>query len=163
MPEPREENRRRRAQDRAASWRCCGACSVRFKRLSPTLNGTSGASTRCDRVGWSCRPAYLSGLLPSTSFLAPAAALVWSTGPVGASRYPPWYVGSLGKYVPGKATVIVLRTALLRRDGVGHRRFDGHDFLRDADHDGRRRFCCRGDSAGDDARPMAIGAAFRPP
>ena len=30
-----------------------------------------------------------------------------------------WYVGSLGKYVPGKATVIVLRTALLRRDGVG--------------------------------------------
>ena len=30
-----------------------------------------------------------------------------------------WYVGSLGKYVPGKATVIVLRTALLRHDGVG--------------------------------------------
>jgi len=30
-----------------------------------------------------------------------------------------WYIGGLAKYVPGKAMVIVLRTALMRRYGVG--------------------------------------------
>jgi hypothetical protein len=30
-----------------------------------------------------------------------------------------WYIGGLAKYVPGKAMVIILRTALVRRYGVG--------------------------------------------
>jgi uncharacterized membrane protein YbhN (UPF0104 family) len=61
---------------------------------------------------------YLAGQLPSAlfwnellrTFDQPARA--WRT-------IRSWYVGSVGKYVPGKAMVIVLRTALLRRDGIG--------------------------------------------
>ena len=72
------------------------------------------------RPGWLAISgvAYLAGLLPSSLFwnrllrLFGQPAHAWGT-------VRSWYVGSLGKYVPGKAMVIVLRTALLRRDGVG--------------------------------------------
>ncbi len=61
---------------------------------------------------------YLGGLLPSALFWHRLLLLFGQSAPLSRTIRS-WYVGSLGKYVPGKATVIVLRTALLRRDGVG--------------------------------------------
>jgi len=72
------------------------------------------------RPGWLVLSAvlYLAGLFPSTLFWHRLLELFGQ--PASLPRtVRSWYVGSLGKYVPGKATVIVLRTALLRRDGVG--------------------------------------------
>lgn len=61
---------------------------------------------------------YLAGLMPSSLFWNRLLRLFGQ--PVSLPRsVRSWYVGSLGKYVPGKATVIILRTALVRRDGVG--------------------------------------------
>jgi glycosyltransferase 2 family protein len=62
--------------------------------------------------------AYLAGLFPQALFWHRLLGLFGQPASPGRTIRA-WYVGSLGKYVPGKATVIVLRTALLRRDGVG--------------------------------------------
>jgi hypothetical protein len=62
--------------------------------------------------------AYLAGLFPQALFWHRLLGLFGQPASLGRTLRA-WYVGSLGKYVPGKATVIVLRTALLRRDGVG--------------------------------------------
>jgi uncharacterized membrane protein YbhN (UPF0104 family) len=61
--------------------------------------------------------AYLAGLYPQALFWHRLLGLFGQPAALGRTLRA-WYVGSLGKYVPGKATVIVLRTALLRRDGV---------------------------------------------
>ncbi|MBI2826586.1 MAG: flippase-like domain-containing protein [Planctomycetia bacterium] len=72
------------------------------------------------RVGWLVVSgvAYLAGQLPSSLFWRRLLATLDAPAPALAAVRA-WYVGSIGKYVPGKATVIVLRTALLRRAGVG--------------------------------------------
>ncbi|HEY1602699.1 MAG TPA: lysylphosphatidylglycerol synthase transmembrane domain-containing protein [Pirellulales bacterium] len=77
-------------------------------------------NVRSLRPGWLIVSgvAYLAGLFPSTLFWHRLLRLFGQPAPL-ARTIRSWYVGSLGKYVPGKATVIVLRTALLRRDGVG--------------------------------------------
>ncbi|HVU90020.1 MAG TPA: lysylphosphatidylglycerol synthase domain-containing protein [Pirellulales bacterium] len=62
--------------------------------------------------------AYLAGLFPQALFWHRLLGLFGQPASMGGTIRA-WYIGSLGKYVPGKATVIVLRTALLRRDGVG--------------------------------------------
>lgn len=61
---------------------------------------------------------YLLGLLPSALFWNRLLQVFSQPAPLSRTIRS-WYIGSLGKYVPDKATVIVLRTALLRRDGVG--------------------------------------------
>ena len=82
-----------------------------------------------DRQEWSVRSlqpawlvisaiAYIAGQLPSSLFWGRLLRLFGQ--PAATLRVVrSWYIGSLGKYVPGKAMVIVLRTALLRADGVG--------------------------------------------
>ncbi|MES1212996.1 MAG: lysylphosphatidylglycerol synthase domain-containing protein, partial [Singulisphaera sp.] len=72
------------------------------------------------RPGWLVvsAAAYLIGLLPSAIFWHRLLHLFGQPASLGATIRA-WYVGSLGKYVPGKAMVIVMRTALLRRAGVG--------------------------------------------
>jgi uncharacterized membrane protein YbhN (UPF0104 family) len=77
-------------------------------------------NARSLRPGWLVLSgiAYLAGLFPSSLFWHRLLRLFGQPAPVGRTIRS-WYVGSLGKYVPGKATVIVLRTALLRQDGVG--------------------------------------------
>ena len=46
--------------------------------------------------------------------------ILWALGqrPVAAHSIMAYFVGQLGKYVPGKATVVVLRTAFVRGDSV---------------------------------------------
>jgi glycosyltransferase 2 family protein len=77
-------------------------------------------SARDLRPGWLVVSGvmYLAGFLPSTLFWHRLLLLFDQPAPVWRAIRS-WYIGSLGKYVPGKATVIVLRTALLRHDGVG--------------------------------------------
>ncbi len=62
--------------------------------------------------------AYLAGVFPQALFWHRLLSLFGQPAPL-ARTIRAWYVGSLGKYVPGKATVIVLRTALVRSNGVG--------------------------------------------
>jgi uncharacterized membrane protein YbhN (UPF0104 family) len=60
---------------------------------------------------------YLAGLLP--------CAIYWRGALMAMGQRPRWsevlrafYVGHLGKYVPGKALVVILRTGLIRSDRV---------------------------------------------
>jgi hypothetical protein len=72
------------------------------------------------KPGWLVAAAilYAAGQLPSSLFWHRLLRLFdQPVTPLAAVRS--WYVGSLGKYVPGKAMVIVLRTGLLRRQHVG--------------------------------------------
>ena len=60
---------------------------------------------------------YLLSWIPSTWFWSHLIALLGERAPV----YPllrAYYCGSLGKYVPGKAAVIVIRSAMLKEHGV---------------------------------------------
>ncbi len=63
---------------------------------------------------------YLAGLLPPALFWHRLLKLFGQPAPkLRAVRA--WYIGSLGKYVPGKAAVIVLRTALCAAMAWGSR------------------------------------------
>lgn len=62
--------------------------------------------------------AYIAGLAP--------CAIYWRNTLVAMGQRPRWgellrafYVGHLGKYVPGKALVVVLRTGLIKSERVG--------------------------------------------
>jgi uncharacterized membrane protein YbhN (UPF0104 family) len=72
------------------------------------------------RPGWLVLSsvAYVAGFLPPALFWHRLLGLFGQPAP-RVRTVRAWYIGGLGKYVPGKATVVVLRTALLRRDGVG--------------------------------------------
>ncbi len=60
---------------------------------------------------------YLAGLLPSASFWYGTLRRLGQT-PGLRQSLAAYYVGHLGKYVPGKAMVIVLRAGLVRGPGV---------------------------------------------
>jgi uncharacterized membrane protein YbhN (UPF0104 family) len=60
---------------------------------------------------------YLLGLLPSAAFWYGTLRRLGQT-PGWWQALRAYYVGHLGKYVPGKAMVIVLRTGLVRGPGV---------------------------------------------
>jgi uncharacterized membrane protein YbhN (UPF0104 family) len=94
--------------------------------LGRTLNN---ALSQLQQENWTIsdvRPAWLvaAGLLYTVGQLA--SALFWhrllQIFNQPAPLFPTiraWYIGGLGKYVPGKAMVIILRTALMRKYGVG--------------------------------------------
>lgn len=74
---------------------------------------------RPPQVGWLllCAALYLSGLLFS--------AIFWQRLLAGAGQKPPWfaamrayYIGHLGKYLPGKAWGLLLRAGLVHGHGV---------------------------------------------
>ncbi|HJN13401.1 MAG TPA: YbhN family protein [Pirellulaceae bacterium] len=78
-----------------------------------------GFSPRNLNYGWLAIAGlfYLSGSLPACCF--------WRSTLVAMGQHPRWlqtirayYVGHLGKYVPGKALVVVLRTGLIKSDRV---------------------------------------------
>jgi uncharacterized membrane protein YbhN (UPF0104 family) len=89
----------------------------------------AGASEEFERQRFSLREikygwllfagcAYIAGLAP--------CAVYWRNTLVAMGQRPRWgellrafYVGHLGKYVPGKALVVVLRTGLIRSERVG--------------------------------------------
>ena len=78
-----------------------------------------------DQQSWRVQPLwlvasgvfYLLGLLPSGLFWHRLLVAMGSK-PTAAQTLRSYYIGHLGKYVPGKAMVIVLRAGLLRRQGV---------------------------------------------
>jgi uncharacterized membrane protein YbhN (UPF0104 family) len=78
-----------------------------------------------DKQDWELHPAwlvtagvlYLAGLAPSGLFWHRLMRALGAT-PSAGQTLRSYYVGHLGKYVPGKAMVIVLRAGLLRRHGV---------------------------------------------
>jgi uncharacterized membrane protein YbhN (UPF0104 family) len=79
----------------------------------------SGFSPRNLNYGWLATAGllYLLGSFPACCF--------WRSALVAMGQHPPWlqtirayYIGHLGKYVPGKALVVVLRTGLIKSDRV---------------------------------------------
>jgi len=61
---------------------------------------------------------YLIGLLPSALFWHATMRAIGQTPGLFASLRA-YYIGHLGKYVPGKALVVILRAGLVRSPGVG--------------------------------------------
>lgn len=70
-------------------------------------------------VGWLCVAGvfYLGGMLPCWSFWQRTLRAMGQR-PTRLETFRAFYIGHLGKYVPGKALVVVLRTALVRSDRV---------------------------------------------
>lgn len=72
-------------------------------------------------ISWQLRPAwlvlggllYLAGLLPSAVFWHRVLGALGQR-PRWFETFRAYYIGHLGKYVPGKALVVILRTALIR-------------------------------------------------
>jgi hypothetical protein len=60
---------------------------------------------------------YLAGLLPEGLFWRRALRAMGQDAPLGRTLRA-YYIGHLGKYVPGKAMVVVLRTGLICGPGV---------------------------------------------
>ena len=60
---------------------------------------------------------YLVGLLPEGLFWQRALRAMGQEAPLGRTLRA-YYIGHLGKYVPGKAMVVVLRTGLICGPGV---------------------------------------------
>jgi len=92
-------------------------------------NTFRNAASQLQQKGWSVsdvRPGWLLAASLTYTLGQVAPALFWhrllrvfhQPAPVFATVRA-WYIGGLGKYVPGKAMVIILRTALLRKFGVG--------------------------------------------
>jgi hypothetical protein len=71
------------------------------------------------RVGWLVGAAtlYVAGLLPCAWVWRRALAAMGHAPPV-AQLLRAYFVGHLGKYVPGKALVVVMRAGLLRASGT---------------------------------------------
>jgi hypothetical protein len=84
-----------------------------------------GAWPELARRKWTASPGwlalagalYLAGLLPCATFFR---RILWRLGgsPPLFQALRAYYIGHLGKYVPGKAMVVILRAGLLRASGV---------------------------------------------
>jgi hypothetical protein len=82
---------------------------------------------------------YLIGLLPCWWFWHRTLQAMGQQ-PRCRETLRAFYIGHLGKYVPGKALVVVLRTDLGAQPSRGHDGSGDQRFRRDADDDGCGRF-----------------------
>ena len=80
---------------------------------------------------------YLLGLLPAGLFWHRVLLVLGQDARLGETLRA-YYIGHLGKYVPGKAMVVVIRAGLIRSHRVHDGRGRRQRVLRDADDDGRR-------------------------
>ena len=86
--------------------------------------------------------AYVLGMAPMGWFWHRTLAALGYQPPLSATMRA-YYFGQLGKYVPGKAMVIILRVAAMRRWAPSMRIAIVERVLRDADDDGGRGTCWR--------------------
>ena len=100
-------------------------------------------------VRWICAPWLLlagavSGRNASFGLVLVSPLHVLGQRPRWSETLRAYFIGHLGKYVPGKALVVIFRTSLIRSHRRRHGRGRGEHLLRNADHDGGRRVRGRG-------------------